>query len=151
MAQKILFTKPTYNALTETDPNNMVFSSDYDTLKYYSLGSKSLNIDWANYYHSRPGGFMELSTIYYHKYETTITHDLGYRPFFTVYLLDTLGGGETTQLPFVYGDAYSFVTIMCYVDTTKLYIVYYAGLENTSSGTTTIDFKYRIYRNDLGL
>ncbi len=36
---KIIIAKPQFSALTETNPDNLAFSSDYETLKYYASGS----------------------------------------------------------------------------------------------------------------
>lgn len=39
MSKKIVITKGGYNALTETDPNNFIFNSDYNTFKILAEGT----------------------------------------------------------------------------------------------------------------
>lgn len=148
MAQKIRIVKSGFNAITETDPDNIVFSSDYDTLKYATFGSTSLTVDYTLYYHSETPVF---DTIYYHRKVVEVTHSLGYVPFFIGYLEDYPASGQDVQLPIYGADAQSFAALQCYADTTKLYFVYYAGLANTNSGTATFNLKYRIFKNDLGI
>jgi len=63
MAQKILVTKPTKNALTATSPNDFYLHSDYPLLKVHASGTFSTGITGLK----------------------TITHSLGYRPFVLVF------------------------------------------------------------------
>lgn len=73
MAQKIVVSKAGYNALTETSIDNLVFSSDYNTLKYsLANGSKTVNV--------------VTSASGYYSFQEEITHGLGYKPFFKAYV-----------------------------------------------------------------
>lgn len=145
MAQKIRFTKPTYNAITETDPNNIIFSSDYDTLKYLTQGLKTVTVNYASYYSSYLDAF---ATTHYRHYETgEVTHSLGYTPYFAGYYLFTT---SAIQLPLAFADAFDFIYASVYADSSKLYFMIW--FSNTSnSGTVDIDFSYRIFKNDLGI
>lgn len=150
MAYKVKLVKSGYNVLTDNDPDHIVFSSDYDTLKYSTFGSTQLTVNYGDYYHSEPSGFFG-SDIYYHRKVVEVTHGLGYVPFFVGYFEDYPSSGQDVQLPVYAADFLSFAALQCYADSNKLYFVYYAGLENTSSGSVTYDLKYRIFKNDLGL
>src|SRR6266542_550448 len=66
---KLIIAKSGFNALTETDPNNLIFSSDYNTLKYYLSGNTTVN--WTD-----DAG---VSIV-------TVAHNLGYIPFFIAYV-----------------------------------------------------------------
>lgn len=112
------------------DPNNVNFSSEYNTLKYHQTGSIALT----------PSG----TTVH-----GTVSHSLGYNPFFMVY---TDAGAGTTGFwylcPFEFQDSpppvNSFFTAD--VDNNNMYIHAY-----TDTATGTINFKYFIFRNNLGL
>lgn len=71
MAYKIKISKSGFNVLTETNPNNLRFSSDYNTLKYYLNGT--VNVD------------VYFDTEGYYSFTEEITHGLGYKPFFKCY------------------------------------------------------------------
>jgi predicted Zn-dependent protease len=148
MSNKVVIAKPGFNALTETDPNNLVFSSDYNTLKYAILATDSLVVDFSQYYYSEVifGG-----TRYYHRKVLEITHNLGYIPFFIGYLLDYPSSGSDAQLPVYNADAFNFAQVQCYADATKLYFVYYAAILGGNSGIISLPVKYRIFKNRLGL
>jgi hypothetical protein len=75
MTYKIAISKENYNVLSESNPNNLIFSSDFNTLKYYASGSRTVNIS---------AGEGEA----YLGYEV-ITHGLGYNPFFIAYVKDS--------------------------------------------------------------
>lgn len=148
MSNKIVIAKPGFNALTETDPDNLIFSSDYNTLKYDTLTSTSVTVDFTQYYHSE---FSGLDTIYYHRKVVTIAHGLSYIPFFVGYFLDYPASGQDVQLPIYAADFLSFAALQCYADETNIYFVYYSGLAGTNSGSTTYNVKYRIFKNRTNL
>ena len=130
MNQKILVSKPGYNVITETNPNNLIFSSDYDTLKYYSSGNVTLDLN---------GG----TTV-----EGTITHNLGYAPFFAVYA--SLGSPQTnwSNVPVILDDyPIAWIFFSAWVDATKLYI---RSTADSVKSMTLISY-YKIFRNDLGI
>ena len=149
MANKIIIPKAGYSALDDLDPDNIIFSSDYDTLKYDTLGETSLTVNFADYYHSESSGPFDI--VYYHRKVVEVTHNLGYVPFFVGYFMDYPASGQDSQLPVYAADFISFAALSCYADSTKLYFLYYSGLANTNSGYATYNLKYRIFKNDLGL
>lgn len=134
MSYKIRVSKAGYNVLTETDVNNIVYDSDYDTLKYYTSGDKTLSISSG----SDEG-------------ETDVTHSLGYKPFFVAYLeLDfNLGAGNWTQIPFNTADAGIEIHIMAFANTSVLRFGAY-NLDDTF-GDIDFNFKYKIFRNNTGI
>lgn len=127
MGYKIRVAKDGYNVETETNLNNIVYDSDYDTLKYYVSGTGSLVVNGANA-------------------EGTVTHNLGYVPFFTVYHNTPSNSSRFSMTPFAFEDAGFYVYISAYADSTKIYFTVH-----TNSAVATIDFLYKIYRNNTGL
>ena len=129
MAQKIRISKPGYNVLTETDLDNIVFDSLYDTLKYYASGSVDVTVSGSSV-------------------EATVTHNLGYIPFFTCFVnkYGNGSGGDYNMCPGIINDFGVYVYSQVYADTTKLYFKVY-----TASASNTFTFKYKIFRNNTGL
>lgn len=111
MAQKIIVSKSGYDAVTDTNPDHLVFSSDYNTLKYsLSNGSITLNVDTSN-----SGEY---------RVEREITHGLGYRPFFKAYVNPSFL--NTAYLPagmFTFVDSNANGAFSVSVDTQKMYFV----------------------------
>ena len=127
MNNRIIVAKDGFDALTETNPNNLRFDSQYDTLKYYKSGSVNLAVNVADV-------------------ETSITHDLGYIPLFIVYHNTPSASGRYSMTPFVFEDVGDYGYISSYADTTKIYFTIH-----TNSFVATINFKYKIFRNNTGL
>lgn len=127
MTNKILIAKPGFNALTEQDPNNLVYSSDYDTLKYHISGNVSLVVNAADI-------------------ETTITHGLGYVPFFIVFFKNPVLTTRYSMTPHVFEDVSNYAYLSAYADNDKIYFT-----AHTNSLTATIDFHYKVFRNNTGL
>ncbi len=148
MSQKLIVSsKAGFNVLTETNPDNLTFSSDYDTLKYYARGVKIVTTNLANYYNSYQDIF---GNWHYENYTVDeITHNLGYIPYFAGYIL-VPSNGWAIQTPFAFGDAFDYSYSSVYADATKLYFVnHFTSWSN--SGTIDTTFSYIIFRNDLGL
>lgn len=129
MSNKIKIAKPGYNVLTETNPDNLIFSSDYNTLKYYLSGS--ITVNWTD-----DGNL----------YTQTVAHNLGYIPFFIAFIQDGLYSAivpENQQT--VAGRNYRNV----YADATNLT---FAVQQNQGTGVShSITFFYKIFKNNLGL
>ena len=121
-----------------TVPNNLNYSSAYNTLKYYTSGSVQL---------SATAAFGDTTERY-----GSVIHDLGYVPFFNVMINDIgaptrfyqnsyfdVGSGAVTKNSTVFGGT----------DTLDFYFM----LQNFSGGTLsgTVTFYYKIFRNNLGL
>ena len=129
MSNKIIVAKEGFNALTETNPDNINFSSDYNTLKYYASGSYEMT--------SVTGDT-----------EVVIPHNLGYVPFFIVYCNDFVAQ------PTYYGLTEYFNstggrsrTARAYADDTNLYL----SLKLDAGAAITVKWSYKIFRNNLNL
>lgn len=127
MSAIIRISKPGFNVFSETDINNIVFDSDYDTLKYHASGSISLAASGANA-------------------ETTVTHGLGYIPFFVVFYKSPISTTRYSATPEAFVDVGNYSFICAYADDDKIYFTIHTNVLNA-----TIDFEYKIFRNDTGL
>lgn len=149
MSNKILISKPTINPLTTTDPDDFIFHSDYDTLKYAAQGTVTLQIDQANYYAFFPGDGFFFPDTWSHYAVGELVHGLGYVPYFAGYILDIPTGGAI-QAPFGAGDFAFFAYLSVYADATKLYFVSHFN-STSNSGIVEDTYGYRIFKNDLEL
>lgn len=133
---RLVIAKDGYNALSETNPNNKIYDSQFKSLKYYLEGTKTINV---------PSGS---DPVYYE--ETIVTHSLGYYPFFTA-VADISSSGYKFVMPIVFSDAgfenYDFI----YATTTALL---YRSERNSPYGTSwpgySIEIKYKVFSFDLG-
>lgn len=135
MSNKIVVAKPGYNALTETNPDNLIFSSDYNTLKYYLNGNTSIHI---------VGDDTDKITT------TPIAHNLGYVPLFIVYVNFFTSAPNINEYSIVPHESDVGVRIRraeAWADSTNLYL----QLRNKSLNDDTAVFYYKIFRNNLGL
>jgi len=142
MSYKIVVSKPGYNVLTETDPDNLIFSSDYGTLKYHSSGSLTIVVS------STANVFYSLTN--------NVLHNLGYLPFTVVF-------GNQPKIMTGYaplGISYNFLDdgignawyrhLRFWVTSSRLYVGA-EGLRVVAGDSYTATFYYKIYRNDLNL
>lgn len=133
MSNKLIIAKPGFNVLTETNPDNLIFSSDYGTLKYYTSGSIVFNItiDRLDYITS-----------------SFISHNLGYAPFFESYVL---GWNSNYQpAPLFFQGASTTTKYDVIADANKLYFrVQMTGF--TIGNTYTVTFYYFLFKNNTGL
>jgi hypothetical protein len=130
MSEKIAISKPNINVGTAVNANDLIFSSDYNTLKYSISGTYAMTTN--------------ATTV------GTIAHNLGYTPFFTVYVnqFDFPGAGTAEFGLVEYFNLQSPLrAARAYVDNTNLYLSYNAG----TVPTYTIQWYYKIFRNNLGL
>ncbi len=128
MGQKIRISKLGFNVLTETDLDNIIYDSDYDTLKYYTSGSVNV---------VTTGSSIEVS----------VAHNLGYIPYFTAYVTNV--NTPTTiyhMCPGKYDDIPGYIDADVYADSTNLYFKIH-----TNFVSDTFNFRYFIFRNDIGL
>lgn len=135
MVQKLAFTKPTYNVLTETDVNNFSFDSQYDTLKYFASGTGNQTIQVT-------GSASGEATI-------RIRHNLGYYPYFQVYVNQGL---SSRLLPNACVPVVDTGISCAYATTTDLFL--YIRQEVPDAGETDTaesDYVFKIFTNDLGL
>jgi hypothetical protein len=144
---KIIIAKTGFNVLTETDPNNLNFSSDYNTLKYYLSSGFTQSINFANFYNSESNP--PFGTWYYHSKETVVAHNLGYVPFFVAYVKGFGGADKYNMCPGTFSDFLYFTYAQAYADSNNLY--FRTEIRNDSnSGSTTQDYIYKIFKNNLG-
>ena len=133
MSNKIVIAKDGYNALTETNPNNLRFSSGYNTLKYYLTGNVQLSIT--------------LADTSEHTDTETVAHNLGYKPFFIAYV-DYL---NWNFCPFSRWPVTGGQYINAYVDENNFYAKMWA--QETVAGslpkTYTRTVYYRLFKNNL--
>lgn len=150
MTNVILVAKTGYNVLTETSTDNFNYRSDYDTLKYETTGEIVVDVDKANYYHTVAGSPPIFPTTYYHRKVETVAHGLGYTPYFAAYFIDGAGTGKDIQVPYLFGDFIYTASVSAYADSTNIsFLVQFVN--DSNSGTTNVTFRYRIFKNDLGL
>jgi hypothetical protein len=126
MTQKIVISKAGYDAGTVTDVANIIYSSDYDTLKYYTSGSISVTTSGTHN-------------------EGTIAHNLGYIPFFVAFASGVTPEGYYAMIPQMFADAGDAAYVTAYADNTNLYF----RIETNMS--VTANYYYKIFRNDTGL
>lgn len=142
MTHKIVIAKDGYDALTETDPNNLKFSSDYNTLKYFTSGSLQVNVSAG-------------ANTFYHE-STSVNHNLGYLPFYITY-----GNQPKSMTGYApVGISYTFTDdgvgndwyrhLKSWVTSTKLYVAA-EGIRDAAGDSYTATFYYKIFRNNLGL
>lgn len=126
---KLIVAKSGYNAKTETNPNNLVFSSDYNTLKYYLNGSYEMTGVTGNT-------------------SKTIAHNLGYVPFYIVYCNDWVAQPTYYGLTeYFFGLGGRTQRAKAYVDDTNLYLI----LDLGSGTAVTVKWYYKIFKNNLNL
>jgi len=117
---------------TSTNPDDYIFSSSYNTLKYYQAGSISLTV-----------GSVSSGTII----EGTAAHNLGYFPFYQAYINIS---GSANYYPASYGSSAgggnNFIA-QAYISTANIYFKIDTNYHNS---TTTYVMYYKIFKNNLG-
>ena len=126
---KLKISKPGHDVRTASD-ENLVFSSDWDSLKAYAVGTTSMNFLTANATQN-----------------LDVAHALGYAPAFFV-LVKT---SATVSSPLTYKNLFGelsarVVLISCFSDTSKLRITVSGS---AGGGDVTLNFKYYIFYNQL--
>ncbi len=136
MTYKIAVSKSNIDVGTATSPNSFNYSSDYNTLKYYAVGSIQL---------SGSAIFPNTTTKF-----GTITHNLGYIPFFA---FSVNAGAGSVYYPYGYVNVGAGVTEKTSVAAGTSDIRFKYDITNTSSGTVfgTVTFFLKIFRNNTGL
>lgn len=133
MTQILGISKAGINVGTATNPNDFIFSSSYNTLKYYTSGSIPLTI-----------GSISTPTIT----EGTVSHNLGFFPFYEAYV--NISGSPNYYLA-SYGSAAvggKYFIAQAFCGTGSLY---FKIDTNNHSGTETYILYYKIFKNNLGL
>jgi|WetSurSiteA1Bulk_404760.scaffolds.fasta_scaffold09261_4 hypothetical protein len=147
MALKLKIAKAGYDVLQTEDPNNLIFSSDYNTLKYFLSGSYHETFDFADFYFSED---ILGTTWYYHRKVTTIAHNLGYTPFFVGYVEGFGGAGRYNMCPGMFADFLYYSYVQCYADDTNIYFVIEIRNDSNSGGGSA-DYIYKVFKNKLNL
>ena len=134
MSQEIKVSKVGVNVGTATNPNDLTYTSVYNTLKYYTSGSLTIvgTVD------------PNLTATFF----GTATHNLGYYPFVSAYVKNS---SDSQYFP--YGRASLGAGLSIYIGlvigTSNIRFIYRlisgGGSEN---GTATC--VYKIFRNNLG-
>ena len=134
MSYKAAISKPGVNVGTAVKPNDFIFSSDYNTLKYSTSGTYAMTTQ--------------------HSAVATISHNLGYTPFFNTFVNQFDGSapggtGQFAQAPY-FNLTSPLRAARAYIDNTNLYLSYNAS-SGTAAPTVTIIWYYKIFKNNLGL
>lgn len=131
MTHKIIIAKPGFDAKKETNPDNIIFSSEYNTLKYYLSDNRSITI---------AGDGTDKSTV------LTIAHNLGYVPFFIVFVDDFANGiSRYAPVPYINNTLSLIRMAEAWADDTNLYL----KMRNKSTDTLIAHFYYKIFKNKL--
>ncbi len=136
MNQKINISKEGIDAGTATEADDLNYSSDYNTLKYYTSGTVTI---------SGTADPSLTTTVF-----GTVAHNLGYYPYTAIYC-NSEGVSATRYHPYSLiqaGEVSERLTATMGTDIIKFIYRITAGA-GTLEGTA--NFVYKIFRNDLGL
>jgi hypothetical protein len=141
MAYKMVVSREGYNALTETNPHRLYFSSDYLTLKYsYPIQTKQVTLT--------------VPPLSYTYTVDNIYHGLGFYPFYTVYIkgsfYDEIKPNFIAEETDDYGDVALFFASV-YTDTNYLRLFIYGINLNYVSVSDTFTFYVKLYKNKVEL
>lgn len=140
MSQVMKVSKEGYDVMgtAGTVPNNLNYSSEYNTLKYYTAGSAVVS----------GSAVFPFTANYY----GTINHNLGYYPYFSCFIND---GADTS---IYYNNGYILVGAGGFVRYATAFastanLIFLLSLQNGASGTLsgTATFYYKIFKNNLNL
>jgi len=127
MSYIMAISKEGINVGTATNPDDLNYSSEYNTLKYYKAGSVVLPYNGSNV-------------------EGTVAHNLGYAPFFTAYVNNLSPGNTWSMVPQTFKSGPFYLYMNAYANTANLYF----RIE-TSAAVNTATFYYKIFLNNTGL
>ncbi len=125
--------KPGKDVLKTNMPDDLIFSSEYGTLKYFISDTITIStvID-------------ELEDINIGSY----THNLGFYPYYESYVLNW--DGKWQPVPIIHTGASTFTIYNVYATKTQL-LFRVKWIAYTIGSTQTATFKFFIFRNDLNL
>lgn len=127
MSITLRVSKEGYDVKSESDLDNLIFSSEYGTLKYHASGTVEVSANGSDA-------------------EETVAHGLGYTPFFITYANSPANTSRFSMTPIVFQDVSNYTYIEGYADDTYLYFTIH-----TNSAVIDVDFYYKIFRNDTSL
>jgi hypothetical protein len=135
MSNKIIIAKDGFNAKTETKSDNLRFSSDYNTLKYYKSGNVTVSVT--------------LNDNNQHSDVETVAIDLDYSPAFIAYVQDV----NWNFCPFLKSGVWGFNHVNAYYDPTNKFFCVVLMAKDTVTAkpvTYTYNVYYKIFKNDTG-
>jgi hypothetical protein len=126
--------KPGIDVLTTQEPFNLIFSSDYGTLKYFDKKTAQITFD------ANTGDIAGTATL---------THNLGYYPYVEVYVSAYIGSptGIYEYCPFFGSGATVQYSANYKITTTG--ITLYAEINGVSTSVWVFDFIVFIFKNNL--
>ena len=125
------------NALTNSDPEKMIFDSQYGTLKYFDKKGVNITFDASTGDISAKG---------------ELTHNLSYYPFCEVFVRVYTGStpsGNYEYCPFAEAGASIFYSANYKITTDKITV--YGMIDGVSSSVWHFDFLIFVYKNNLQL
>lgn len=128
--------KPNINVLNTQEPFDLIFSSDYGTLKYYTKETASFTINAAD---DDIAG------------TATITHDLGYYPYVEVFVSVYIGDPTGVYQYCPFAGAGAVVAYDANYKITTSNIVLYGQINGISDSLWHFDFLVFIFKNNLQL
>lgn len=133
--KRLIIAKSGFDAETETNPNNLIYDSKWNTLKYFRTGSKTINIP-----SSAPPAVYE---------EVIYNHALGYYPLWTA-SIDISVTGDFIIMPESFGDAGFEHAHDCYMTTQDLKFRYTADNAFASmEGGYSVVIRWKIFSFSL--
>ncbi len=138
MTYVLKISKEGYNVLTENNPNNLIFSSEFNTLKYSLANSTNqVSIVVPPYSDGISFGF--------------VYHGLGYSPFFISYVKSNF---ETRIKPYMLarapnGSSLLFASALC--SSNYIFFIVYGLNASNVQVDDNFTFYTKIYKNNLGL
>lgn len=126
--------KADIDASVALEPNDYTFLSGFNTLKYFLEGNRSINI---------------VGDTTFKTTEVSISHGLGYVPYFTCFVDDFVAypNSRYALAPYRNETLISVRKSEVYADSSNLYLKMF----NQSSSNFTAKFYYKVYRNKLNL
>lgn len=132
MAFKINITKAGYNVLTETNPDNLIFSSDYNTFKYAAAGVINFTI--------AAGGASAT--------EYTLNHNFGYIPVAQAYYTDNTISKYCPLTYYAPSGSGGYLYVIFYITSTQLI---FRVIVFGSTNAKNVTIPYKIFKNNTGL
>ena len=131
----IKISQPGYDVKT-APKERLVFSSQYDTLKLFKSGSGTVSVP------------LDVGLFTAGTRTVEITHNLGYKPAFWVYVNNPVWANPARLSPYTTRSIGSpAITVPNYaIDTTKLYITFY---NPDPDNDHDYEYRYHIFYNEL--
>lgn len=135
--KRIIVAKSGFNALTEQNPNNLKFSSQYGTLKYYAKADEIV--------------FLNAATAINQEARLIVNHNLGYYPYVEAFVRVYIGtpAGDFEPCPF-FGSGATILYDAKYIITQNT-LELYTKINGISGSLWEFEFILFVYRNNLNL